>query len=203
MKIKLFLSAMVITLLIFVIVRPGRSYPPTVGILSKAKNCLDCHVSNGPWRDEEKTIIDIVDKDSGRSLRQKDGTFLIKAKRGQAITVLTVIGRTKGDQAPPPYRNGWIYIDPTSIGSQSLLKFAPGWAVDVRYSCRLVGDRLEGFEGAKITALSMTVRPLDDAQESTVQLQVMLTRGESVKGDPRAGMVGNYFERIVRLKVLD
>jgi hypothetical protein len=31
----------------------------------------------------------------------------------------------------------------------------------------------------------------------------MLTRGESVKGKAREGMVGNYFERKVTLKVLD
>jgi hypothetical protein len=31
----------------------------------------------------------------------------------------------------------------------------------------------------------------------------MLTRGESVKGKAKEGMKGNYFERIIRLKVLD
>lgn len=203
MNVKLFFSGVMITLSIFAMVRPGRSYPPSVGILSKAKNCLTCHVNNGPWQDDGRTIIDIVDKASGRSLRQKDGTFLIEAKRGQAMTVLTVIGRAKDDPLPPPYRNGWIYIDPSRIESESLSKFAPGWAVNLQASCRLVGDTLAGFEGAKITILPMTVRPLEDAQESTLELQVMLTRGESVKGDPRSGMVGNYFERTVRLKVVD
>lgn len=203
MKVKFYISAMTIAFLVFAIARPSRSYPPSVGILSKAKNCLACHVNNGPWQDDGKTIIDIVSKDSGQSLKQKDGTFLIEAKRGQAVTVLTVIGRAKDDRVPSPYRNGWIYIDPSRIESESLWKFAPGWAVNLQASCRLVGDTLAGFEGAKITVLPMTVRPLEDAQESTLQLQVMLTRGESVKGDPRAGIVGNYFERTVRLKVVD
>lgn len=75
--------------------------------------------------------------------------------------------------------------------------------MNLQASCRLVGDTLAGFKGAKITVLPMTVRPLEDAQESTLELQVMLTRGESVTGDPRCGMVGNYLERTVRLKVVD
>jgi len=190
-------------LLAFVIPRSGDAYPPSVGILSRANNCLACHVNNGPWRDDEKTIIDILDKMTNRSLRQNDGTFLIEAKRGQPTTVLTVIGRAKDDPADSPYRNGWIYIDPSRIGTTSLAKFAPGWTVDLHASCRLVGDKLTSFEGAKLTALPMTVRPVDDARESTIQLQVMLTRGESVKGNPKAGMIGNYFERVVRLKVID
>jgi hypothetical protein len=175
MNVKLFISGMAVVLIIFALARPGHSYPPAVGILSPAKNCLVCHVNNGPWPDDEKTIIDIVSKDSGQSLKQKDGAFLIEAKRGQAATVLTVIGRAKDDRAPAPYRNGWIYIDPGRVGSQSLSKFARGWAVDLHASCRLMGDTLKGFEGANITALPMTVRPLEDAQDSTVQLQVMIT----------------------------
>jgi hypothetical protein len=49
----------------------------------------------------------------------------------------------------------------------------------------------------------MSVRPGDDAQDADLQLQVMLTKGESVKGKAKEGMKGNYFERIVRLKVLE
>ena len=37
------------------------AYPPAVGIIGKSKNCLACHVNNGPWRDEGSTIIDILD----------------------------------------------------------------------------------------------------------------------------------------------
>ena len=70
-------------------------------------------------------------------------------------------------------------------------------------SCRLVGDKLSGFEGAKITALPMTIQPLDDAKDAELQLQVMLTKGESIKGNPRKGMLGNYFERKVILKVVE
>ena len=74
------------------------AYPPAVGILSNAKSCLSCHVSNGPWTDEGKTIIDILDKETMKSLRQADGTFLLEVKRGQQKTVLTVIGRAKDDE---------------------------------------------------------------------------------------------------------
>ncbi len=82
-------------------------------------------------------------------------------------------------------------------------KFAPGWNVNLPLSCRVVGDKLEGFEGAEITALPMSVQPGDDAQDADLQLQVMLTKGESVKGKAKEGMKGNYFEWIVRLKVLE
>jgi len=178
-------------------------YPPGVGILGKAKSCMSCHVSNGPWSDEEKTIIDVVDKETMKSLRQSDGTFLLEVKRGQQKTVLTVIGRIKDDDTPAPYRNAWTYVDPTRIGTSSLSKFAPGWAVNLQMSCRVVGDTIAGFEGTKITSLPMTVQPLDDAKDAVLQLQVMLTKGESVKGDAKKGMLGNYFERSVKVKVID
>ncbi|MCX6577854.1 MAG: hypothetical protein NTV82_15870 [Candidatus Aminicenantes bacterium] len=179
------------------------SYPPAVGILGKAKSCLVCHANNGPWTDEKKTIIDLLDKETMKSLRQADGSFLIEAKRGQQKTVLTVIGRPKDDEAPPPYRNAWTYIDPTRIVTDSLSKFARGWAVNLQMACRLVGDNLPGFEGTKISVLPMTLQPLDDAKDSELQLQVMLTKGEAVKADAKKGMLGNYFERKVALKIIE
>lgn len=179
------------------------SYPPAVGIVGKAKNCLVCHVNNGPWQDEENTIIDILDKETKKSLVQTDGSYLIEVQRGKIKTVLTVIGRKKGDKAEAPYRNAWLYVDPQRIKSNSLSKFAPGWSVNLPMSCRIIGDKLEGFEEAIITALPMSIRPGDDAQDAELELQVMLTKGESVKGKAKEGMKGNYFERIVRLKVLE
>jgi hypothetical protein len=179
------------------------SYPPAVGILGKAKSCMICHVNNGPWTEMQKTIIDLLDKETLKSLRQADGRFLIEFKRGQSKTILTVIGRTKDDEAPPPYRNAWTYIDPTRIESNSLSKFAPGWAVNLQMACRLVGDNLPGFEGSKISVLPMTLQPLDDAKDSELQLQVMLTKGEAVKADAKKGMLGNYFERKVELKIIE
>ncbi|MEW5901199.1 MAG: hypothetical protein AB1715_07040 [Acidobacteriota bacterium] len=179
------------------------SYPPAVGILGKAKTCLSCHVNNGPWTDEQKTIIDILDQETMKSLRTPDGSFQIEVKRGQLKTVLTVIGRAKDDEAPSPYRNAWTYIDPTRIATSSLSKFAPGWAVNLQMSCRLVGDNLPGFEGAKISVLPMTLQPLDDAKDAKLQLQVMLTKGESIKGEAKKGMLGNYWDRIVELKIIE
>lgn len=182
---------------------PTHAYPPGVGITGKESSCLGCHVNNGPWNNEAMTIVDILEKDTGRSLREGDGTFVIEAKRGQAKTVLTVIGRAKGDDRPAPYRNAWLYLDPAQLKTSSLSKFAPGWAVNLPMSCRVIGDQLAGFEGAAITALPMTLRPLDDARNAELQLQVMLTRGESVKGDAKKGMLGHYLERKVLLKVID
>jgi len=179
------------------------AYPPAVGILGKSKSCMSCHINNGPWIDEGETIIDVVDKETMKSLRQADGTFLLEVKRGQQKTVLTVIGRTIDDKTPTPYRTAWTYIDPKRIETNSLSKFAPGWGVNLQMACRVVGDNLPGFEGAKITVLPMTIQPLDDAKDSELQLQVMLTKGESVKGDAKSGMLGNYFERKVFLKVYD
>ena len=70
-------------------------------------------------------------------------------------------------------------------------------------SCRIVGDTWSGFEGAKITVLPMTIRPTDAAQDAELNLQVMFTKGESIKGDAKKGMVASYFERMVKLKVIE
>ncbi len=202
MKSRITLLALILAGVGMFLYQQSFSYPPAVGIIGKAKDCLVCHVNNGPWQDEENTIIDILDRETKKSLMQADGTFLIEVERGMVKTVLTVIGRKKGDKAEAPYRNAWLYIDPQRIKSNSLSKFAPGWSVNLPMACRIVGDRLEGYEGAKITALPMSLRSGDDAQDAELQLQVMLTKGESVKGKAKEGMKGNYFERVIRLKVL-
>lgn len=181
----------------------GWAYPPAVGITSKSKNCLSCHVANGPWKDEANTIIDILDKQTNQSLKQPDGSFLISAHRGETKHLLTVIGRKAGDTAESPLRNGWIFVDPARIQSNSLSKFATGWGVDLPASCRLVGDQLPGYEKAKITALQFTLRPGDEAKNAELSWQIMLTKGESVKGKPKEGMIGNYFEKKVTVKVVD
>lgn len=177
------------------------AYPPAVGILSNSKNCMSCHVNNGPWKDESKVLIDILEKETKKSFRQPDGSFLIEVKRGEQKTLLTVIGRKKDNSVPSPYRNAWLYIDPSTIGTNSLSKFAPGWDVNLPMSCRLVGDKLPGFDDADITSLPMTIQPLSNAKDAEMQLQVMLTKGESVKGNAQEGMLGNYFEKKVILKV--
>ncbi|MEW5702169.1 MAG: hypothetical protein AB1792_08075 [Candidatus Zixiibacteriota bacterium] len=160
-------------------------------------------MNNGPWSDESNTIVDIIDKETGKSLRQDDGSFLIRAKRFESKTVMTIIGRIKGDSASSPYRNAWLYIDPTQIGTTSLSKFAPGWSVNLPMACRLVGDKSPAYDGARVTALPMTIQPLDGAIEAVLELHVMLTSGESVKGDATKGMLSNYLVRTVRLKVTE
>jgi len=178
------------------------AYPPAVGILSDSKNCISCHTNNGPWKDDSKTIIDILDRETKKSFKQPDGSFLIEIKRWEQKTVLTVIGNIKDNSIAAPYRNAWLYIDPTTIGTNSLSKFAPGWDVNLSISCRIVGDNLPGYDNADITSLPMTIQPTSTAKDAEIQLQVMLTGGESVKGNAQEGMVGNYFEKRVMLVVI-
>lgn len=186
-------------------VLPGIStlhaYPPAVGILSNAVNCLNCHIDNGPWKDNDNLIIDIIDKQTQKSFKQPDGSFLIDARRGEKTSLLTVIGYKKDVEQPMPERNAWLYIDPATIGNNTLSKFAPGWDVDLPMSCRITGDNLSGYENAKITCLPMTILPLESARNAQIDLQVMLTSGESVKAIPSQGMLGNYFVRKVTLRV--
>ena len=192
-------------ILLFIVISASnnsQAYPPGVGITSDSRSCMNCHVDNGPWADDG-TIIDVLDKATMTSMRQPDGAFLLEVKRGTRRTVLTVIGRKAGDHAPKPYRNGWTYIDPTRIGTGSISKFAAGWSVDLQMSCRLVGDKLAAYEGAALTTLPMTVMPLDDAKDSEIELQLMLTSGEAVKGNAALGITGNYFVRTVKLDVVD
>lgn len=92
--------------------------------------------------------------------------------------------------------------DPTQIASDHLgAKFAPGWEGDLSMSCRLVGDAHEAYQGAKLTVLSMTVRPTAAAaRDAELEGQILMTGGDAVNGDATQGLVQNYFERKVRLK---
>ncbi|OFV84120.1 MAG: hypothetical protein A2W26_11760 [Acidobacteria bacterium RBG_16_64_8] len=178
------------------------AYPPGVGILAKNRSCASCHVSNGPWGDEARTIIDVLDEKTKQSLRGPDGAITIAVPRGASRTVLTVLGRAAGDKTPPR-RNAWLYVDPSQIETSALSKFAPGWDVNLPMSCRIVGDRLEGYEGVYLTVLPMTVRPSDAARDAELELQVMLTAGKAVKGKAQEGLISNFFVRKVLLKVLE
>jgi len=178
------------------------AYPPAVGVIGNAKNCLACHSNNGQWQDEGQTIIDILDKSTKKSLLQPDGSFLIEVKRNEVVDILTVIGRSADDKADAPYRNAFLYIDPTTIGTTSLSKFAPGWNVNLSMSCRMVGDKLEGYKGAKITVVPSSIRPTNGARDAEVSLQVLLTKGSTEKGNA-FGVISNYYEKKVKLKVIN
>ena len=201
LKNGLLISVAAIT--IFLATITGLAYPPAVGILGKSPNCLSCHVDNGKWTDGSDLVIDIIDKASQTSLKQKDGTFLLAAKRGQAVTVLTIIGYKTSDENQIPYRNAWLYIDPGQIESSLLSKFPPGWETNLPMACRLVGDKSESYPDAHVTVLPMTIRPSDSAVNGSVALQIMLTKGESIKGKPKEGMQGSYFKRTLYLKVIE
>jgi len=193
----------VAAIIIFLAAISGLAYPPAVGILGKSPNCLSCHVDNGGWVDGPDLIIDIIEKDTEVSLRQPDGSFLLTARRGIAVTVLTVIGYKTSDNKLIPYRNAWLYTDPDRIESSSLSKLPPGWETNLPMACRLVGDKSESYPDAHVTVLPMTIRPSDSAVDGSVTLQIMLTKGESIKGKPNEGMQGSYFERTLYLNVID
>jgi len=181
---------------------PALAYPPAVGILGKARNCTTCHASDGPWKEGANLIVDLLDSETGKSLREKDGSFLISAKPEQRRTVLVMLGWAKGDTAPFPHRNGWIFVDPALINRDHVgSKFPSGWEADLTMSCRLVGDAHKAHEGAKISVLPMTLRPTGAAKDADVEWQILITGGDAVKGDAKQGLVQNYFERKVRLKV--
>ena len=179
------------------------AYPPAVGIVGESRSCTDCHASNGPWKDESKTIVDVLDATTRRSLRRPDGAFLLEVERGKSATLITVIGRKKGDTEPSPVRNAWLYVDPTRLNTKALSKFAAGWDVNLPMSCRIVGDQVAEYPGAAVTALPMTVRPGDAAGDAELELQVMLTSGKSAKGSPDQWLKANYLVRKLMLKVLD
>jgi hypothetical protein len=179
------------------------AYPPAVGIVGKSRSCTECHADNGPWKDKSKTIIDILDAKTRRSLRQPDGRFLISVERGKTRKVITIIGRRAGDKQPAPKRNAWLYVDPTMIETAALSKFAPGWSVNLPMSCRIVGDKVPEYPKASVTAAAMIVRPGDAARDAELELQVMITTGKSAKGDPDKWLKANYLVKKVILKVLD
>jgi hypothetical protein len=179
------------------------AYPPAVGIVGKSRDCTSCHANNGPWADETNTILDVVDAKTGESLRLPGGEFLIEVERGRTRTVFTQIGRSADDNASAPIRNAWLYVDPGLIDTGTLSKFAPGWNVNLPMACRIVGDSVEKYPGAAMTSLPMTVRPGDAARDSELELQVMLTAGESAKGNPDDWLKANYYVRKVQLRVID
>lgn len=199
-RIKVIIMAVMLTNVIPNVVE---AYPPAVGIITKAESCLKCHVSNGKWQDDDDLIMDIIDKSTMKSLRQTDGTFQIEAKRGETLTVLTVIGYKGSDPELFPERNAWLYIDPETIEGNSLSKFAPGWNVNLPMACRIIGDKFKPYPDAHLTKLPMTIRPTDAAGDGLMTLQFMLTKGDPEKGKPKVGLVSSYFERTVRLRVLD
>jgi len=200
MKCSLVVGVCVVLLLV---TTTAAAYPPAVGIGGKSRSCALCHSETGPWQDEENTIVDILDGTTRLSLRQPDGRFRLRVLRGEIRTVITIIGRVAGDEAPLPVRNAWLYIDPRRIETESFSKFAPGWDVTLPLSCRVVGDDVPEYPGAAVTALPMRVRPGDSAQDCELELQVMLTSGESTKGNPNDWLKGNYLFRKLFLDVLD
>ncbi len=193
-----------IPLALIVVVAPvsvALAYPPAVSIMGMSTSCVDCHLNNGPWIEDDLLVIDILDKESKQSLSQPDGTFLVEVPRNTNRTVLCVIGRLADDPNPAPLRNGWIFFDPKMVDKPALSKFLPDWEVNATYGCRLVGDKLDRYPGATLTVTSMTIRPTDKAEDGILTWMLGLTVGDPPKGKPTEGMLGNFYEYRLKLRI--
>ncbi|MBI5058820.1 hypothetical protein HZB60_03430 [candidate division KSB1 bacterium] len=197
----LHLAFSMLAAIILVVTGSAAASPPAVGIIGNSRTCLACHADNGPWTAGPDLILDLIDKDTQQSLRQPDGSFLLTARRGTAVTALAVIGYRAAAAEQSPRRNGWIMLDTTAIGGASLSKFAPGWEINLPYGCRIVGDKLAAYPDAALTTAPITIRPTETAMNAEVSFQAMLTSGEAVKGQAKSGLLGNYMERTLHLRV--
>lgn len=184
------------TAFVFALARSIMSYP-TAPIVGRQTSCLNCHKNTGPWTDEAKTIIEMLDSQTGESLKQKDGSFLITVKRNEIKTVQVVFGVT-GDVEKAPECISWCFVDPIEQkqSSDASNKFAPHWEVNAQYGGRFVGDKVKGYETHKIVASTMSLRPTEKAKDGKLVLQVLF---------PIAfrGLDGNYFEKQVTLKLIE
>ena len=192
-----------LSLLLIILSQFAAASPPAVGIIGNARSCMTCHVSNGSWTEGPGLVIDLIDKDTQQSLRQPDGSFLLTAKRGTAKTVMAVIGYSGLAPDQSPYRNGWIFVDSTTIGNSSLSKFAPGWEINLAYGCKIAGDKVAAYPDAALTSAPITILPTETAKDGEVTFQMLMTRGESVKGRAKEGLTGNFHARAVHLHVTD
>ena len=190
-------------LLLVILAQLAVASPPAVGIVSNSRSCISCHASTGPWTAGPDLVLDLIDKDTQQSLRQPDGSFLLTTKRGSAATAIAVIGYRGLTPEQSPHRNGWTFVDSTSIGTSSLSKFAPGLEISVPYGCKICGDSIAAYPGAVVTTAPISIRPTETAQNADVTFQTLMTSGEPVKGKPKSGLTSNYHARIVHLRVTD
>jgi hypothetical protein len=59
-----------------------------------------------------------------------------------------------------------------------------------------VAATVKGFEGNKVATLTMSLRPLKEAKDADISLQVLFKSFDRT-------LVGNYYERKVNLRVSD
>ncbi len=163
----------------------------------RQKSCATCHAVRDRWVDENKIIIDIVDPVTRKSFRQNDGSFLIEVKRNTERRVLSVFG-AKPTEKYPPDMVGWLYVDPNELADapESSLKFASGWRVNRPFCGKRLNERVDGYEGDHLASITMTIMPTAPAVDGEVKLQVVF------KSLAR-GLRGNYYEKNVKLKVID
>lgn len=170
---------------------------PAASLQSRDRDCTSCHQAADSWTDTARVIIDIVDPQTGTSYEAADGAFDIAVRRGEELRVKSVFGVRQGHQFPPEMV-GWLYASPALLkkAPESDPKFAPGWQVNRSFCMKRLVEEVKGFPGNQLAAVPMTIRPLDNAEDATISLQVLF------KSSAR-GLAGDYFERDVRLRVID
>jgi hypothetical protein len=196
-------SHLPISLTAVFLVQLALATPPAVGIVGSSRDCNACHVNSGQWLESPELVIDLVDPVSKTSFRQPNGSFLLSARRGETVNAVAIFGYKSVSPALAPHRNGWIFVDTTTIGTEAISKFAPGWEISLPYGCKISGDKSEAYPDAQITSAPFIVKASESAADRDVTLQVLLTSGEAVKGKAKEGLVSDYFSRQVHLRVND
>ena len=170
---------------------------PAASLENREANCMVCHTAAESWTDTSKLVIDIIDPKTGESFRTPDGSFEISVQRGSERRVKSVFGVAPGYRFPPEMV-GWLYVSPDMLETahESDMKFAPGWQVNRPFCGKRLVEKVDGYPGEKLAAITMTLRPLPEATDAVISLQVLL------KSFAR-GLDGDYFERVVRLRVTD
>ncbi len=193
----IFVGVSLLCLLALVVLLPRAAAWPAASLEGRQTTCMSCHEESDKWSDPDEVIIDIIDPATGASFRQADGSFLIPVGRGGERRVKSVFG-VRPDLEFPPDMVGWLYVDPTELKNapESGLKFAPGWEVNRPFCGKRLVERVKGFEGDKMAAITMTLRPSAEAGDAELQLQVFF------KSLAR-GMEGSYYQERVLLQVVD
>ncbi len=152
---------------------PASSWP-AASLEGRQESCLSYHTNTGPWVDEGKLIIDIIDAKTGESFRLSDGSYVIPVKQGTERRVRAVFG-VKPEVQYPPDMVGWLYVDPEELTSapEASIKFARRWNVNRSFCGKRLVEKFEGYPGDKLAQITKTISPGENATDREIRLQVL------------------------------